>query len=389
MLKLLHILGRRGSALTGRAKNIRGDESGQIVLLSGVMVFLVVILTIITFDTTKAICNRITAQNSVDAAADAAALWQARGCNLLQHLNNIHYDVNAGAIIAETAALCSCIVAPYLRYVPYVGKALWFGACCICWMAPGIDTAQEGFASVVEDMQSGITEVFPGVVLAQASAAAKGSGASELGEAAPQYAKDMLNKLGVPGADAIGSLADALKGIPLFAFPLDTGSVDLNVEKKQAGENDMPWSFPESIVGELRSLAEEGADSCWGVPVDQCDGWQDNFFKGHPGFMTWIAGTAGQDELLGIGDHNWLSGGRADEAAMEENSRVFYSPDSVKSGASTLTIPAFMAIASSQIEGNPVISYSDGESTAKGKIIKVYFPPDSDPTAGEDFLIYH
>mgnify|MGYP001582940880 CR=1 FL=1 len=58
--------------LIARARAIRSDERGQVVLLSGVMVFVVMIITIMTFDMSKAVYNRIIAQNSVDAAADAA-----------------------------------------------------------------------------------------------------------------------------------------------------------------------------------------------------------------------------------------------------------------------------------------------------------------------------
>ncbi|MEI6217371.1 MAG: hypothetical protein WCP86_00575, partial [bacterium] len=94
--------------------------------------------------------------------------------------------------------------------------------------------------------------------------------------------------------------------------------------------------------------------------------------------------------LLGSYDRaplNWFSGGKVDDAEMEVNSRAFYSPGSVRSGASALTIPAFLAIASSQVEGEPVVS--KGKADAEGKIITVFFPPESNPTTGEKFLIYH
>ena len=75
------------------------------------MVFLVTIFAVIAFDTNMAIHNRILAQNAVDSAAESAALWQARGCNLEQQLNNLHYDVDEAACIAEGVAAGACIAA--------------------------------------------------------------------------------------------------------------------------------------------------------------------------------------------------------------------------------------------------------------------------------------
>ena len=42
-------------------------------------------------DTSQAVYNRITAQNAADAAAATASLWQARGLNQIQILNNFHF----------------------------------------------------------------------------------------------------------------------------------------------------------------------------------------------------------------------------------------------------------------------------------------------------------
>jgi hypothetical protein len=105
-----------------KMESVRSDERGSLTLLAGMMVFLVTIFAIIAFDTNKAIYNRIVAQNAVDAAADSAALWQARGCNLEQMLNNLHYDVDIAACAAEGVATAGCVasaVFDVLQYVPF------------------------------------------------------------------------------------------------------------------------------------------------------------------------------------------------------------------------------------------------------------------------------
>ncbi len=143
MAKLRHFI-RICTSPMARARALRSDDRGQVMLLSGMMVFVVLIMTIFTFDTGKAIYNRIIAQNAVDSAADAAALWQARGCNLLQHLNNLHYNVNVAIYILESAALISCVAAPLLNLIPFVGAALSQAACVICKTAPTLDQADGG-----------------------------------------------------------------------------------------------------------------------------------------------------------------------------------------------------------------------------------------------------
>src|SRR5665213_3051532 len=80
-----------GFKLLARVEALRSDQRGSLTLLAGMMVFLVTIFGVLAFDTNMAIYNRIVAQNAVDSAADSAALWEARGCNMLQNLNNLHY----------------------------------------------------------------------------------------------------------------------------------------------------------------------------------------------------------------------------------------------------------------------------------------------------------
>jgi len=372
-----------------RMRAVRSDDRGQVVLLSGVMVFLVMMLTIMSFDTSVAIYNRIVAQNAVDSAADAAALWQARGCNLLQHLNNLHYNTNSRLYDLESAALFACDAAPLLLgYSWLIGMVPYNIACLTCARAPDIDRGQELFSKACMQTQNVIAKTFPFLVFAYGNASAKGSGADQLFGAIGDYADDFLSQIGIsiPGfTDISGAIQGGLDWLPVYAAPLDPNSLSLHMAVKRGGG--LPWRYAESktLVGRLA-----GRTFCRSFRFNDNKpekwGWDDSFYYGNPGFMTWVAGKEGRDELIGFGSLRWLNGGRDSEVEMEENSKAMYTGPVSGSGRK-LKIPAFVAFASSQVEGDPVIA--KGNTDAEGKIIKVYFPPYSDPKPAEDILIYH
>jgi hypothetical protein len=95
--------------------------------------------------------------------------------------------------------------------------------------------------------------------------------------------------------------------------------------------------------------------------------------------MTWIAGKAQEQELLGLGSIPWLNGERenVDELTM------YLGGERAPAGA-PLKIPAVIGTASSQVEGDPIVDH--GPANAKGKLIKVYFPPDF---PGQSVGIFH
>ncbi|MEI6810004.1 MAG: pilus assembly protein TadG-related protein [bacterium] len=401
-----------------RAKAFRSDDRGQVVLLSGVMVFVVLMITIMTFDMSKAVYNRIIAQNSVDAAADAAALWQARGCNLLQHLNNVHYKVNTALFIAETAALTGCALSAIDIPAEYATRVLqgtifagiWVGlagaaniSCEACYFAPWIDWGQEKFATVVMGMQNSIDKVFPVLAFLYADVMAKQSGADDVIASAASYVGSIGQVLGIGASglsDVSEELADGISSLPvsIYAFPLDPSSLKLHVERK-AGTS-LPWKWPDWAVDSAELAVNIAAPLCNNDTYvrimpgkinpnkPKTWGWKDDFYWGNPGFMTWVAGKMPHKELLGLGKLTWLGAEDADsEQSNRDATKVMFAPGSVMDGSAELVIPAFLAIASSQVEGTPVIS--KGDADAKGKIIKVYFPPDANPKSGENVLIYH
>lgn len=75
-----------------RARAFREDDSAQVIVLTGIMIMVVAFFAMNNLNSSEVIYNRIRAQTAVDAAADTYALWQARGFNLEQHLNDYHYE---------------------------------------------------------------------------------------------------------------------------------------------------------------------------------------------------------------------------------------------------------------------------------------------------------
>jgi hypothetical protein len=373
-----------------RARRLRADDRGQTMLLSGMMVFLIAIMAMVTLDTGQGIYNRIIAQNAADSAADAAALWHARGCNLLQHLNNIHYDGDALMFAAELSMLGAC-QGGALQYFP-ITAAVGEAACLYCGLADDVDKAQEKFNSIILDIQSIAAEIFPALAFVYANACAMGSGADPFGDVLGTYPGSLLHGLNIdiPGLeDVLSFLGGVIDEVPGFcAMILDPTALSLHVDKKEAGELDIPWTFPWELAW---FLAVPAGELCIPNGFDESYtdwGWQDSYYHGNPGFMTWVAGKAGTPDPLGLGGTAWMSpGSRSYQEMVDTYSKTFYTGPLREGTSDELKIPACLGIASSQIEGEPVISY--GEADAEPKIITVQFGSDDDPTAGTGFLIYH
>jgi hypothetical protein len=378
-----------------RVRHLRSDDSGNMMLLSGMMAFLFTIFALISSDTSQAIYNRIIAQNSVDAAADAAALWQARGCNMIQNLNNYHYEANQFFATTEATALNACPFAAVLRLASaFPGAAAAAQVMCVaCGSAPIWDDAQNATAFAILKEQQWITTVTPYIALAAANDAAQGSGADELMTSASAWLNQSATSIGLPLPDLSGitsTLGNILGylGITVYALPLDPKSLELGVNPVSKDLiKGSPWTFgPCSVDVVARKIA-----GCWGPDHpsstlqqeeeqnSQNWGWkQDQYYVGHPGYMTWIAGKTSQPELAGLGFLKWLN---PDATTPSENSNLpMYEGSSLSS--SSLEIPAFIAFASSQVDGAPGTTWNgvgmDDEkprsANAAPYLIPVYIP---------------
>ncbi|MEI8351062.1 MAG: hypothetical protein WCG36_01995, partial [bacterium] len=109
----------------------------------------------------------------------------------------------------------------------------------------------------------------------------------------------------------------------------------------------------------------------------------------HPIPDDWVAGKLTQDEVAGLGRLRWLYSDSTSGIEDSEKNHL-YEKETLNPEGIKLKVPAFLALASSQVEGDPVVSQTDNVN-AEGKIITVYMPLPSykNPTRGDKLLIYH
>lgn len=412
--------------VAARCAGLRSDERGNVMLLSGMMVFAAVVLALFNLNTGKAIRNRIISQNAADSAADANALWEARGCNILQHLNNLHYRINEIAFVAENIAAAGCVVSVPLRAAPEATLPIswtsaWAAAvaaevvaCSACTMVPVVEKAQEGLDLAITTIQEFVRWGIPIYAAFRANIAAKQSG----GDVAPgkDALESLLSRLGVP------IRLPSLPSPPIYAIPMRFNyppltDDPLGVEMKTGTK--LPWKTPEAWNGYVKGAYTLGKEACslpgpgWpaaGVfralmpqPGSISEyGWEDKYANGNPGYTSWIAGKSKEFERAGLTNSVWLTSNRSidpgslndrwlqqklagDPNAIGGDLDRFYDGNYIDQNR-TLEIPGLIAIASSQVEGEPVVD--KGTADAEGKIISVYFPI-GDGYSGERIFIYH
>jgi hypothetical protein len=270
-------------------------------------------------------------------------------------------------------------------------------ACVACILLPPTQYAQELFYPAVTNVQGIIVDIIPPLAGLYANACAQGCGADPLLSVAPEYTGGLLSLLGL-GNDLSGLtggfggvLSSLGSEIPIYAAPLDPRSLSLYVTNVDNGGN-LPWDFPSAVgeagdkagrIGCVDTVANYPAvyDTTASLPGWNGDwGWDDDYYLGNPGFMTWIAGKAQRGELAGLTNLVWLN---AQQSSSSPSDQSIYT-NSIFAQGGSLVIPAYIAIASSQCEGTPVISH--GAVDAQGRIIEVYLSSNS---PGTNYWIYH
>jgi hypothetical protein len=386
-----------------KMESVRSDERGSLTLLAGMMVFLVTIFAIIAFDTNKAIYDRIVAQNAVDAAADSAALWQARGCNLEQMLNNLHYDVNTVACAAEGVATAGCVASAVFDVLQYVPFCEWAAgalqvSCVVCDALPVIDRLQHLFYKILMPLQQGIADVTPFLAFGYANANAYGSGANNIFDSvfqtATEYFTDGVSM--IPGTDpgtlnntfkSLDSIVNSTLGqIPIYAMPLNPKNLSLDVSTNDNnGSPPLYWPPTVAQIGdaigvvacvesdyegvlEAMGYTPAGDDGRTGTTYQPKWGWNDQYYFGNPGYTTWIAGVTKADEILGLGNLVWLN----DYDQNTPNSMYWGSATTNGNAVVPIVIPSYVAVASSQVEGDTVVC--NGSADAVSWLIPVIIP---------------
>jgi len=153
-----------------RLQGFRRDESGQVLLFTALIVLVLVCLIAAVVNVGIMLSWKIRTQNAVDAAALGAGIWQARGLNIMQSLNQIHYWMNnlLGLIIIVMAVACyaSC----------------WWG-CFLCSplgaVAKLLVEFQKQVAKIILKIQDILPDVMPILSLISAQSLAYQNGLKE------------------------------------------------------------------------------------------------------------------------------------------------------------------------------------------------------------------
>ena len=395
-------------------------------LLTGMMAFLATILSLIALDTSQAVYNRIIAQNAVDGAAETGALWQARGLNMLQTLNNAHYIFNAGIYAAEWAALAACdasvpsVAADYaacpLQCFPpgpeccEASEATTKGLCSACETAGPLNDLHDSVASAILAWQGVITFIIPYMAWSFASDVAQDSGADELTAAWSTFPMGSL--LG------ISTITSSIPGAPQYANTVLPTTTLLN--NSQVKGDNWPWKWnqfglPESVAKTAAQVSWDAGKIACGADIWQFGefdgtfhdpqewGWDDSYYQGVPGNMCWVAGKTNQTELAGLGFLRWMNGGsppaEVHYSFMNQDDLQMYTCPATTS--TELTIPSFIAVACSQTEGSKTEVVGKDTSNFFDQIDVFDMPPvDSAPkmttvfipgssTPASDICIFH
>ena len=400
-----------------RARALHRDDRAQVMVLTAVMAFVLSILAITTLNTTTMLYNRIRTQNAVDAAADAYALWQARGSNMAQSLNDMHYNSNKAATIAAYTTCGIRIaggVACVLQFAPIIGLGLK-GVCeATCGgtsaILSTIEVTQALLSTIILGTQTGLNYIFPLIGFDAANSIAEANGASPVLTGLGDFIESLLAAFGV--TVDITSVLAAIPGADLiFVLPLTPSSAfTLNLEKKDnSSALPAPWSMNSTFMDSCNNipciLASAGRTfTCMQSPLadesDDC-GWKDTFFTGFPGYTTWVAGKQSQNILGGLTNHKWLNPRSNEDPDVVVNyvnhDQFAFNYGTTPGAGTTFENPGFVALASSQAFGHedeskqPVVEKSDvgGFQWMKPQLISVHVGDPPSDTVMESMLIWH
>lgn len=346
-----------------KIRRLRGDDKGQVLMTSGVMMFFVFIVFTYSINTAGVLRRRIQMQNAVDSGAIAGALWQARGLNLVQMLNNFHYNsndaiaklmnFNYGVCVSTIPAKACCFLcvfgAPAACFYHDVV------ACPACRDGmPLLDNAQNIISEFVTFSQDAIVQVIPGVTVLQANYYAEINGAD-------------------PALGVISEAASTLFNLPSVTLPDPVYILPLNLQNlfglglsKSGGS--YPWNFRLPTGQFVPATPGCGPNS----PSDGELGWKDEeFYCGQPGVLTWMSLSNSRPEILGLGLSPWMAdiaygwapmeeyvGG--DEVAVGRDAPRFWFEQGGNSYGREMEWPIQMVLASSQVDSvsgkNPLVN---------------------------------
>lgn len=170
------------STVKKRHKAFGSDCNGQVMVFSALMLLTLAAFTGSVVLVGQGIQGKIQTQNAADAASMAAVTWMARGSNILQITNGIHWDANvliADAIIVS-CAVAAAEIAEDLE-IPYIGEIL----AAADWEEERetigeLDQVHTGVADAIAGIQDTVHYAFPIIAFLHANGLAQTNGAEHL-----------------------------------------------------------------------------------------------------------------------------------------------------------------------------------------------------------------
>jgi hypothetical protein len=297
-------------------------------VLTAVMAFVLSIMGISTLSTTKMIYDRIRAQNAVDAAADAFALWQARGLNMAQAQNDLHYEAleyfsrTADRICNKRKTAADYCVKKPPWYAPWrkIGYMIKCTEGCIrtSLAMTVLEISQAATSTGILIGQLPMNRLFPIVGLYAANDVAKANGASQVLTGLSDFIDGMLGTFGIRvNISAVVGFVTSRSNLPeIYILPLtlrNTFKLNLrkvlNIRNHPILGHPAPWTRTRTCHYRRKCgkawVAKRIARDYICVPSlmvlerrPWC-GWKDTFFAGYPGYTTWVVGKTGENVFRG------------------------------------------------------------------------------------------
>ncbi len=208
-------------------KSMRRKKNGQVMIFTALVVLVLVCFVASVVNVGQMIVQRIKAQNAADAAALTAGVWQARGLNLLQILNGVHWDLNYTTGMGINGLIPA--LGAWWPHPSVPGRAYR--------AIKALDALQAGIAAVIQNTQDLIVEKFPYIAVLHASGMAKDNGADPLLECLSDGIGSLPGMSGLANARVRNIFANA----PIYAWTLypsmswPPDAVSLRVKKVNPG----------------------------------------------------------------------------------------------------------------------------------------------------------
>lgn len=248
-----------------RQRYLAGNEGGQVLFFFAIIAMVLVFFTATLTDYGMTVTQKIKTQTAVDSAALAAGAWVARGGNIQQMINGIHWDMNYSLAqiitISSDIAMIICIICLALSWIPFgVGAAFYsvynatrtiessiISACC---------TVHNTTNAVIDPVQKILVKTTPILALLHANFSARNNGASSI----PELMNDAL-PFSRSTKNSIDSVLTALdrQNLPLSVY---TWTLSPNLKMWNNMEITEVFKYPNTI----KAIIQNSKNVKWANP---------------------------------------------------------------------------------------------------------------------------